>query len=164
MRHAQSWLVEPTQPAHREQVADFLIKNWGGLRMVTRGKMLEDLSTHLGFMVRDGETIVGLLTYYIENGEAEVSSLQTTVQQQGIGGLLLDAYIQAAKGAGCKRAFLITTNDNMNALRFYQKRGFALKALYPNALEESRRLKPEIPLVGFDDIPLRDEIELEMLL
>lgn len=57
---------------------------------------------------------------------------------------------------------MITTNDNMKALRFYQKQGFVLKALYPNALEESRELKPEIPKIGIDNIPLRDEIELEI--
>lgn len=62
------------------------------------------------------------------------------------------------------RLWLITTNDNMEALRFYQKRGFILSALYPNALEESRKLKPEIPEVGLEGIPLRDEIELEFKL
>jgi hypothetical protein len=64
--------------------------------------------------------------------------------------------------ANCKR--LITTNDNLNALRFYQKRGLALVAVHRNALEESRRIKPEIPLIGSDGIPLRDEIELEIML
>ncbi len=54
--------------------------------------------------------------------------------------------------------------DNMNALRFYQKRRFRLIAVFPNALEESRKLKPEIPLTGIDGIPLRDEIELELIL
>jgi hypothetical protein len=58
---------------------------------------------------------------------------------------------------------LVTTNDNLNALRFYQKRGFVLVAVHRNALEVSRKLKPEIPLVGMDSIPLRDEIELEMM-
>jgi hypothetical protein len=52
----------------------------------------------------------------------------------------------------------------MNALRFYQKRGFVLVAVHRNALEQSRKLKPEIPLIGDDEIPLRDEIELEMML
>jgi hypothetical protein len=60
--------------------------------------------------------------------------------------------------------WLITTNDNMAALRFWQKRGFMLVAVYTNALEQSRKLKPEIPLIGLDGIPLRDEIELELLL
>jgi hypothetical protein len=65
---------------------------------------------------------------------------------------------------GCTRLWLITTNDNLHALRFYQKRGFMLVAVHRNAVEQSRKLKPEIPLYGKDGIPIRDEIELEMLL
>lgn len=56
------------------------------------------------------------------------------------------------------------TDDNLHALRFYQNRGFVLVAVYRNALEISRQLKPEIPLIGKNGIPLRDEIELEYTL
>jgi hypothetical protein len=59
---------------------------------------------------------------------------------------------------------LITTNDNTAALRFWQKRGFKLLRVHRNAVEKSRKLKPEIPLTGNDGIPIRDEIELEMML
>lgn len=76
--------------------------------------------------------------------------------------------VEAAKGwarqQGCERLWLVTTNDNVDALRFYQKRGFALVRLYRRAIENSRRLKPGIPLVGAYGIPIRDEIELEMVL
>jgi ribosomal protein S18 acetylase RimI-like enzyme len=65
---------------------------------------------------------------------------------------------------GCRRLWLITTNDNTDALRFYQKHGFMLVAVHRNAIEESRKLKPEIPLIGNNNIPIRDEIELEMML
>jgi ribosomal protein S18 acetylase RimI-like enzyme len=82
----------------------------------------------------------------------------------GVGTVLIDAVKEIARQAGCSRLWLITTNDNMNALRFYQKRGFVLVAVHRNALEQSRKLKPEIPLIGDDEIPLRDEIELEMML
>lgn len=58
----------------------------------------------------------------------------------------------------------LSPDDNLNALRFYQKRGFVLVAIYRNALDIARKLKPEIPLIGNDGIPLRDEIELEMIL
>jgi ribosomal protein S18 acetylase RimI-like enzyme len=69
-----------------------------------------------------------------------------------------------AREVGCKRLWLITTNDNLHALRFYQRRGMHIAAVHVNALEESRRIKPEIPLMGMDGIPLRDEIELEIML
>jgi Acetyltransferase (GNAT) family len=66
--------------------------------------------------------------------------------------------------AGCRRVWLITTNDNLRALRFYQRRGFRLVAVHPDALARSRELKPSIPEIGLDGIPLRDELELELLL
>jgi hypothetical protein len=36
--------------------------------------------------------------------------------------------------------------------------------LYCNALDHARKIKPEIPLIGMDGIPLKHEIELEMIL
>lgn len=156
--------IQPVSDAYRDQRAAFLTEHWGGVSMITRGKVYDDLTTHPGFMVWQDDKLIALLTYFIENGECELTSIYTEVQGQGIGDALLKAYIEAAKTAGCHRAFLITTNDNLRALDFYQKRGFVLKALYPNALAESRRLKPTIPLIGFNGIPLRDELELEMLL
>ncbi len=54
----------------------------------------------------------------------------------------------------------MTSNDNLRALRFYQRRGFRLKELRPGAVDEARRLKPQIPLGGAEGIPMREEIEL----
>lgn len=69
-----------------------------------------------------------------------------------------------AVSENCFRLWLITTNDNLAAIGYYQKRGFSLVAVHRNALEEARKIKPTIPLIGIDGIPLRDEIELEILL
>ena len=77
---------------------------------------------------------------------------------------LIEQVKDIARSVGCKRLWLITTNDNMHAVRFYQRRGFMLVAVHRNALAVSRKLKPEIPLIGVDGIPLRDEIELAMVL
>ena len=44
-------------------------------------------------------------------------------------------------------------------MRFYQRRGFVLAGVYPGAIEQSRRIKPQIPRVGNFGIPIRDEIE-----
>jgi GNAT superfamily N-acetyltransferase len=117
-----------------------------------------------GFVADIDGKWVGLLTYEIRNWECEVVTINSTSETLGIGSGLLEAVRKVAISAGCKRLWLITTNDNTRALRFYQKRGFRLVALYPNQLEKSRLLKPEIPVVGMDGIPLRDEIELEISL
>jgi ribosomal protein S18 acetylase RimI-like enzyme len=90
--------------------------------------------------------------------------MNSLAEARGVGSALVDAVRNAAANAGCQRLWLITTNDNTTALRFWQKRGFRLAALYRNAIEQSRKLKPEIPLTGNDGISIRDEIELEIKL
>ena len=145
------------------RLRQFWIEHWGSEEMITRGKIYRPEQLE-GFVVEDGEEWVGLLTFAIENGECEVTSLDSLREGQGIGSTLIDQAIEEARGRGCRRLFLITTNDNLNALGFYQKRGFELAAIYRGAVNKSRKIKPGIPLVGYNNIPLRDEIELEMSL
>ena len=104
--------------------------------------------------------MAGVVTYLIEADACEVVSIDAVVQGEGVGTALLEAACEAAAAAGCRRVRLITTNDNVDALRFYQRRGFALSELRPGAVDESRRMKPQIPLVGAHGIPIRDELVL----
>jgi len=145
------------------RLRQFWIEHWGGEDMISRGHVhhVEQLE---GFVVEDGDEWVGLLTFVVKDGECEVTSLDSLRAGQGIGSTLMDKAIEEARARRCRRLFLITTNDNLNALGFYQKRGFQIVAVYPGAVNESRKIKPGIPLVGMDGIPLRDEIELEMIL
>lgn len=158
-----TFTIRPVDKADRNWIAQFLDKHWGSTRIVSRGQVY---LAHLlpGFIAEDGDEKIGLITYRIENAECEVITINSTRENDGIGTALLEAVKQAALEEGCRRIWLITTNDNLPALRFYQKRDFRLAAVYPNALDESRRVKPEIPLFGIDGIPLRDEIELELKL
>jgi GNAT superfamily N-acetyltransferase len=105
---------------------------------------------------------VGLVTYRIEDDDCEIVTIDSVVEGRGVGTALLEAVTAEARTAGCRRVWLITTNDNLNALRFYQARGFRLVAVHPRAVEESRLLKPEIPELGNFGIAIRDELELEL--
>jgi ribosomal protein S18 acetylase RimI-like enzyme len=145
------------------RLRQFWIEHWGGEEMIARGKVYRPEQLE-GFVVEDGQEWIGLLTYMIAGGECEVTSLDSLREGQGIGSKLIDQVIAEAHRRGCKRLFLITTNDNLNALGFYQKRGFEIVAIYRGAVNESRKIKPGIPLVGYNNIPLRDEIELEIKL
>ena len=107
---------------------------------------------------------MGLVTYNIQEGSCEIVTLNSTYPSCGVGTALIQAVKDITIKSGCKRLWLITTNDNVNASRFYQKRGFVLVAVHRNALEQSRKLKPEISMIGYHGIPLRDEIEMEMML
>jgi len=98
----------------------------------------------------------------VSGQQCEVLTLHATEQWHGVGTALIEAVEQMAAGHGCARLWLITTNDNADALRFYQRRGFQLAAIHRRAVDDSRsRLKPEIPAAGAYGIPIRDEIELE---
>jgi GNAT superfamily N-acetyltransferase len=150
-------------PADRPWITGFLRQAWAGPAVVTRGKIhrADELP---GFLAaRDGAP-VGLATYRIEANQCEIITFNSMEENAGVGTALLAAVADAARRAGCRRLWLVTTNDNTAALRFYQRRGLHLVAVHRDALDASRKLKPGIPLTGNDGIPLRDEIELEMVL
>jgi len=75
---------------------------------------------------------------------------------------LLEAVARNAAAKGCRRLWLITTNDNVDALRFYQRRGLRLVAVHRGAVDRARLVKPQIPDVGSFGIAVHDEIELEL--
>ena len=144
-------------------VKNFIQDQWGSTRVVSKGRMF-DPSELEGFAAVADEKVVGLVTFRVERDECEVVTLNSLSEGTGTGSSLLNAVRDTAIKARCRRLWLITTNDNLSALRFYQKWGLRITAIYPNALERSRMLKPEIPLLGKEGIPIRDEIELEMIL
>lgn len=155
--------IRPIDQGDKAWVASLINEMWGSVQMVVRGSIYH-VNELPGFIAILEDEPVGLVTYFLEDGDCEIISLDSTIEGIGMGSTLIETMKNFAREEGCKRLRLITTNDNTKALKFYQKRGFRLAALYPNAVEKSRELKPEIPLLGNDDIPIRDEIELEMML
>jgi ribosomal protein S18 acetylase RimI-like enzyme len=138
----------------------FLRAQWGGPVMVSRGILYNLLGLPALIAERGGERC-GLLTYRVEPEGWEITSLNAVPPRHGTGTQLIDAVAHRAAQAGCRRLWLITTNDNLDALRFYQRRGFALVAVHPRAVDEARKLKPAIAPVGNYGIAIRDELELE---
>ena len=91
-------------------------------------------------------------------------SINAAVEGLGVGSVLISAVEESVQKAGIRRIWLITSNDNLDALRFYQRRGYRITAVYPNAIDEARKLKPTIPELGYYKIPIHDELELEKFL
>jgi ribosomal protein S18 acetylase RimI-like enzyme len=139
----------------------FYRDRWGSSRVVSRGVM-HDVPQLPGLIAWRSGGRIGLLTYQIVEKEFEIVTLDSLEEKVGTGTMLISKAVNIARKSSCNRVWLITTNDNMPALRFYQKRGFHIIAIHRNALERSRQLKPEIPQTGLFGIPLRNEIELEM--
>lgn len=117
-----------------------------------------------GFAAVDGGAWIGLATYRISGGECELVTLHSLRERSGIGIRLLGAVVDAARDAGCRRVWVITTNDNLGMMRFIQRRGFALAAVHRDFMNRVREGKPEVPLTGHFGIPLRDALEFELRL
>ena len=148
----------------REWIRKFISKEWGSEKIVSRGKVYYPHKLP-GFIAFKNKKYLGLITYKIEKDSCEIITLNSIVKKKkGIGSALVEKVKKIAKKSDCQRIWLITTNDNIDALCFWQKIGFLINAVYPNAMSFSRKLKPEIPKIGNYGIPIRDEIELEKII
>jgi GNAT superfamily N-acetyltransferase len=151
--------VRPFTEEDRPWAIELMREHWGGEVVITRGKA-RDASLLEGFVAEiDGEPS-GLAISETRGAESELVLLDSLKQGAGVGSALIAAVANAAWRQECRRLSVITTNDNVRALGFYQRRGFILTAFRKGAVEKSRRIKPEIPELGLDDIPIRDELEL----
>jgi ribosomal protein S18 acetylase RimI-like enzyme len=155
--------VRPLSSQDRQKVADFIAARWGSPVVVVHDTIYRPAELPGFVALRAGEWL-GLVTYRVVGEECEIVSLDSLQPGIGVGTALLAAVEQAAQRAKCTRVSLITTNDNLAALRFYQRRGFSLVAVHRGAAERARGLKPEIPTIGQEGIPIQHEIELELLL
>jgi GNAT superfamily N-acetyltransferase len=134
-----------------------LQERWSGTVVVIHGTRF-DAARLPALIAGDRE---GLATYQKRDRvTAELITLDARSPHKGVGTALIEALSALLAGEGMRRLFVTTTNDNLDALRFYQRRGFRLAALRPGAVDEARKLKPAIPPIGYHSIALRDELEL----
>jgi GNAT superfamily N-acetyltransferase len=154
--------IRTIQPKDWPEIREILTHFWGAPYMVAHGVLF--YPSHLqGFAAVIGDRITGILHLQIDTLKAncEIITLASLQENQGIGTALIRAAARQAREEGCRKLRLITTNDNLKALRFYQKRGFRIRAVFPDQVDISRKLKPDIPERGQNGIPLKDEILLE---
>lgn len=152
--------IRPVEPADKDWIRRFEEEHWSAPVVVAHGVIYRPHELP-GFIALSEGKGVGLITYTIDGSSCEIVTLNSLVENVGIGTALVEAVLARARQGKCSRLWLITTNDNLHALGFYQKRGFELVAVHRNALKRSRELNPRIPLVAPNGIPIRDEIELE---
>jgi ribosomal protein S18 acetylase RimI-like enzyme len=153
--------IRPIADEDRSWIDRSMRDEWGSEVVVSRGRLTERPSELPGFVAEHGGRRLGFVSLREDGDEMEVVVLMATVKYEGAGTALLRAAEAEAARRGSRRLWLITTNDNLNAIRFYQRRGWELVALHRDALAESRRLKPDIPEIGDFGIPLRHELEFE---
>jgi len=154
-------VAPPLSAADHRWLAELWCAEWGGLVMATRG-VAHRLEAADALIARRGGVYAGAAAFLTDPGDGgcELLSLNAVAPGLGAGTALLSAVEAAARDRGCRRVWLVTGNDNVDALRFYQRRGYRLVAVHPGAIDAARRLKSTIPLVGQHGIPLHDEVEL----
>jgi GNAT superfamily N-acetyltransferase len=138
-------------------LSGFLEREWGGTTMVVHDEEIPMLP--LPTLIageREGIAIIR------DGDPADLVLLHVMSQNAGIGTALLTALSDHLRARGVKTLRVTTTNDNLEALRFYQRRGFRLRTLRSNAVEAARRLKPSIPLIAQNGIPISDALDLEL--
>lgn len=157
-----SSVIREYRESDRTWAAAYMEDEFGGALQARRGELIDVLALP-GFVAEENGRPLGLVTYRRAGDACELAFIAAFERHQGIGSQLLEALLGAV--CNCDRIWLVTTNDNLDALRFYQRRGFRLVALRPGAVDESRvSLKPQIGASGDFGIPLRDELELELRL
>jgi GNAT superfamily N-acetyltransferase len=153
--------IRPVCEGDRPMLSWLVAELWGSELVAVHGDVLRPAELP-GFIAERSRRLVGLLTYLLVGDFLEIATLNAIERRAGIGTLLIEASVAAAHHFRCREIRLTTTNDNVDALRFYQRRGFRLAELRPGAVDRSRLEKPEIPKVGEYGIPLHDEIELSL--
>jgi ribosomal protein S18 acetylase RimI-like enzyme len=156
-------VVRPKRAADDEQLARLWRERWGSSIVVSRGRK-HDARTLPALVAEDDGELAGMLSFDQVGNAIEVVTLDSLAENRGVGTALLEAMAVLGRNKGAQRLWLITTNDNIRAIRFYQRRGWSLCALHRDGIAASRRLKPEIPLTGDHGIPIRDELEFELRL
>jgi ribosomal protein S18 acetylase RimI-like enzyme len=157
----QSFTVRPASDDDRPWIME---QAWavGGEMVVSNGRV-HHLAQQQAFLAERGGERLGFFSYRIDGDQCEVTAALSLREGEGVGTALLDAVANEARRARCRRLWLVSTNDNLEAIGWYQRRGLRLATIRPGAVDQLRAtLKPGIPAIGKHRIPLRDELEFEL--
>ena len=155
--------IQRIREEDKDAVLEIVKSFWGDETIVVHDEVFHTNQLG-GLKAAEENEIVGILHYRIKGKECEILTLASIKQGKGVGSALIAEVEEIARKRGCRLISVVTTNDNLNALGFYQRRGFHLSALLPGKVIESRRVKPGIPEIGENNIPIRDELRLEKIL
>lgn len=156
------YAVRAVDDADRAWVLDLIKDQWGDEYVVVHEDVIIPhlLPGYLAFSAN--AEAVGLVTYQIRGDVCEIISLNSLIESQGVGSKLIGAVADEARRSDCRWLCLTTTNENQRAIDFYKKRGFELKEIHEGAVDRAREIKPSIPQLSPQGIPIRDEWVFEM--
>jgi len=161
-RHTVGVDLLPAGPDDRPAL-EAALRGWNALRVARRGEIVDSLAHPAVLAWSEGE-LAGAATYVLGTDACELLTLHAATRLGGVGTALLGAVQQIAREAGCRRLWVVTTNDNTRAFAFYQRWGLDLRRVIRDGVDASRRVKPSIPSVGSTGIPIRHELEFEAII
>ena len=107
--------IRERRPDDEAAVAAFL-DDRNALRSARKGELVDALA-HPALVAEEDGRPAGVLHTYIVTGTAcEVHTLHAATRGRGVGSALIDAVVELARARGCDRLWLITTNDNVDAV------------------------------------------------
>jgi len=151
--------IKAIQSQDRPYISEIVKKLWGDEIIIVHGEVFHT-SALIGLKAVSDDKIIGFLQYQFINDECEILTLASLKEGHGTGSALIEAVEKIARENNCQVLSVITTNDNLHGLGFYQRSGFHLAALFPGKVNASRKIKPTIPVIGENNIPIRDELLL----
>ncbi|MEA3325878.1 MAG: GNAT family N-acetyltransferase [Chloroflexota bacterium] len=154
--------IKAIQAPDHSKISEIVNELWGNEIIIVHGDIFHTLILK-GLKALIDDQIIGFFHYQRRNKECEILTLASLKERQGVGSALTEAVEKIAREDSCRVLSVITINDNLHALGFYQRRGNHLAALYPGSVNASKK-KPTIPDTGDNNIPIRDELRLEKLL
>lgn len=160
-RSSSPFSIDRVHGGDRRWLAEAVAETWVSDRVLSRGRLIAPVSGLPGFVARAGGCPIGFVLLRVGDDELEVVALRSLRERVGVGTALLEASRLEAARLGCRRTWLVTTNDNLPAIRFYQRRGWELVAFRRDFVTRYRHLKPELPEFGADGIAIRHELEFQ---
>lgn len=152
-------LVRSIEKTDKNWIRKVMVDSWKS-EMIVASRLFNAL-TLPGFIAEIDNKPTGIVTFDISDKRLEIVSLNSISEGQGVGSTLIEKVKKLAKEKNLKSVWLVTSNDNIDSLKFYQKRGFRITKVYPDAIDKARKIKPQIPKIGNYGIPLKDTVELE---
>ena len=160
--HLPPVFVREAAEADARATLELFHRDFRRTQVLAFGEMM-DLAVLPAVVAEMKGEIAGALAYRLLPDVLQIVALATDPmwQRSGVGGYLVAEVELMARRRGLGRVIFCTTNDNLPALYFYQRRDYRITELVAGALLP--HIKPAFAC-GFAGIPVRDEIRLEKVL
>ncbi|KAF0229555.1 MAG: hypothetical protein FD175_1893 [Beijerinckiaceae bacterium] len=148
----------------KSEIAAFMVGTWGSTRMMVAMQVYDVMAIEATGLYDAENKLVAFASWALRDKTAYLCALHALVEGKSYARHLLAALMPVLKDKGARTIRAMITNDNMPALTFYQKNGFRFATLYVGGVDAYRPTMPGMRTHGYQDIPIRDALELEMIL